>query len=124
MARKKSLTREEKIIKALNTLPDVLEDNKHRIKIKFINDQARSNETRFEHISLARHQLTPNDIKRIQKEISNSELRIDDTRTKTYSIYIKRNNFNDEYIKLSITLNFKISNVAKVKTVYITKVIK
>ena len=102
MARKKSLTHEEKIIKALNTLPDVLEDNKHRIKIKFINDQARSNETRFEHISLARHQLTPNDIKRIQKEISNSELRIDDARTKTYSIYIKRNNFNDEYIKISI----------------------
>ena len=124
MARKKSLTHEEKIIKALNTLPDVLVDNKHRIKIKFINDQARSNETRFEHISLARHQLTPNDIKRIQKEISNSELRIDDARTKTYSIYIKRNNFNDEYIKLSITLNFKISNVAKVKTVYITKIIK
>lgn len=124
MARKKSLTHEEKIIKALNTLPDVLVDNKHRIKIKFINDQARSNETRFEHISLARHQLTPNDIKRIQKEISNSELRIDDARTKTYSIYIKRNNFNDEYIKLSITLNFKIYNVAKVKTVYITKIIK
>ena len=124
MARKKSLTHEQKIIKALNALPDVLEDNKHRIKIKFINDQARSNETRFEHISLARHQLTSNDIKRIQKEISNSELRIDDARTKTYSIYIKRNNFNDEYIKISVTLNFKISNVAKVKTVYITKIIK
>ena len=124
MAKKKGKTHEQKIINALNALPDVIEDTKHRIKVMFINDQARSNESRFEHISLDRHELSVNDIKRIQKQISKSELKIDNERTKTYSIYIKRNNYNNEYIKLSVTLDFKISNEAKVKTVYITKNIK
>ena len=124
MAKKKGITHEQKIINALNALPDVIEDTKHRIKVMFINDQARSNESRFEHISLDRHELSVNDIKRIQKQISKSELKIDNERTKTYSIYIKRNNYNNEYIKLSVTLDFKISNEAKVKTVYITKNIK
>ena len=124
MAKKKGKTHEQKIINALNALPDVIEDTKHRIKVMFINDQARSNESRFEYISLDRHELSVNDIKRIQKQISKSELKIDNERTKTYSIYIKRNNYNNEYIKLSVTLDFKISNEAKVKTVYITKNIK
>ena len=124
MAKKKGISREQKLINALNALPETIDDVKHRIKVKFVNDQARSNESRFEHISLNRHELTVNDIKRIPKQISNSELKKDEERTKTYSIYIKRNNYNNEYIKLSVTLDFNVSNEATVKTVYITKNIK
>ena len=124
MSKKKSLSHEQKLINALKTLPYELDDNKHRIKVRFEDDQARSNESRFEHISLSRHELTIHDIKRIKTNISNSELKIDTERTKTYSIYIKRNHFNNEYIKLSVDLDFKRSNIAKVKTIFITKNMK
>ena len=124
MANKKGMSHQQKVLNALKALPEVIEDKKHRIKIKFEDDQARSNESRFEHISLYRHELKVNDIKRIPKKINESELKKDDERTKTYSIYIKRNNYNNEFIKLSVTLDFTKSNEAKVKTIFITKNIK
>ena len=92
--------------------------------VRFIDERARSNESRFEHISLKRHELKASDIKRIVKEISNSEMKIDTERKETYNFYIKRNSYNNEYIKISVNLDFKKSNEARVKTIFITKNLK
>ena len=124
MVKKKGISYEQRIINVLNTLPEIIEDKKHRIKVMFADEHARSNESRFEHISLKRHELKPSDIKRIKREISNSELLQEKGRAKTFNLYIKRNGYSNEYIKICLILDFKESNVAKVKTIFITKTIK
>ena len=117
----KGLTHEQRLIKALNELPNPIIDNKHRIKIYVEDNRARSNESRFEHIIQERHELTPLDIKKIASKINTSELKIDNERTKTYSLYIKRNTFTNDYIKVSLNLDFRKSNEATIKTIFIRK---
>ena len=124
MAKRKSLTYEEKMLNALKKLPCPLEDKKHRILVYFINDKARSNESRFDHISLSRHDLNTSDIKRIVGYINESILKKDSERTHTYNLYIKRNNYGVEYIKISLEIDFKKSNKAFVKTMFITRNLK
>jgi len=124
MAKRKGLTYEEKMIAALSKIPCPIEDKKHRIFIYFANNRARSNETRFEHISLARHDLCLGDISRIIQHINESTLRKDPDRKDTYNMLIKRNNYGSEYIKISLELNFSQSNIAVVKTMFITKMSK
>lgn len=121
MSNKKHITYEEKIIKALKSLPNPLKDNKHRIIIVFEDNRARSNESRFEHIAVSRHELLPSDIKQIPKRIETSALKKDKDRTNTYNIYIRRNGHIGEYIKISIEIDFRKSNVGLVKTIFITK---
>ncbi len=120
MAKKKRLTYKERMIKALESLPSPIKDTKHRINIYFVNDRARSNESRFEHISLERHDLTLGDIKRIPSHINQSTLKKDADRKDTYNLYLKRNTYGNEYIKISLEINFKESNDAYVKTLFIT----
>lgn len=124
MAKRKGLSNEQKLINAIKLLPNPIIDNKHRINIFFINDRARSNESRFEHIVLGRHELLPSDIKRIPERINKSILMKDGERANTFNLYIKRNNYNNEYIKISLFIDFTISNDAYVKTMFITKVLK
>lgn len=121
MTKKKELTHEEKIEKALSELPFPITDEKHRIKIFCVNDKARSNQTRFEHISVEFHELTVRDIERIPKQINVSELKMDHSKKDTFNLYIKRNSFSKEYIKIGLELNFKESNEAKIRTIFITK---
>ena len=124
MPKRKRLTYEEKMINALNKLSCPLEDRKHRIKIYFVDNQARSNESRFEHISLSRHDLHTSDLKRIVEHINESTLRKDAERKNTYNLYIKRNNYGCEYIKISLEIDFAKSNEATVKTMFITTNVK
>ena len=52
----KGLTHEQRLIKALNELPNPIIDSKHRIKIYVEDNRERSNESRFEHIIKDRHE--------------------------------------------------------------------
>ena len=124
MSKKKGLSYEEKMINALKSLPNPIEDKRHRIFIVFENDRARSNESRYDHIISLRHDLTPRDIERITKGIKTAILKKDKERTNTFNIYIKRNNYSGEYIKISIDIDFTKSNKGTVKTIYITEVLK
>ena len=124
MARKKGLTYEQKMIKALKALPNPIDDKRHNTKIYFINNRARSNETRFDHIIDERHELLPSDIKRIVNKIKTAVFRIDKERAETYNYYIKRNNYSDEYIKISVKIEADKPKEAIVKTIYITKNVK
>ena len=124
MTKRKGLSYEEKLINALKKLPNPIEDRRHGIIIVFENDRARSNQSRFGHIALRRHELQPSDIKRIPRFIKTCIFKKDVERTNTYSIYIKRNNYGDEYIKISVQINIDKPNIAVVKTIFITKVLK
>ena len=124
MARKKRLSYEEKMVKALRSIPNPIEDKRHGIFIYFIDERARSNESRFEHIIEKRHELLPSDIKRIPKCIKKAIFRIDQERKETYNIYIRRNNYSDEYIKVSLKIEPEKPDIAVVKTIFITKYVK
>ena len=124
MRKKKKLTYSERMIRAIECLPKPLVDKRHRLLIHFIDNQVRSNETRYDHIILKRHELVPSDIKRISECINESILRKDKDRKDSYNIYIERNGFSGEYIKISLYIDYKISNNAYVKTIFITKNLK
>lgn len=124
MAKKKGLTYEEKMIKALLSIPNPIEDKRHNLLIHFVDDSTRSNETRFSHIIEKRHELLPSDIKRIPQYIKKAIFKVDKERKETYSIYIKRNTYSDEYIKISIRIDEDKPHDAYVKTVFITKNLK
>lgn len=112
------------MIEALMSLPRPIIDKKHNLEICFENDRARSNESRFEHIVKARHGLKPNDLKRIPRHIKKSILKIDSERDKSFSMYIRRNNYSNEYIKISLRIEPDNPKKAIVKTMFITQVVK
>ena len=124
MSKKKGLTHEQRLIKALEQLPNPIEDKRHGVLIRFENDWARSNERRFEHIALSRHGLTINDITRIPRYIKTAVLRKDIERKETFNLFVKRNSYNEEYIKISLTIKESNSHEAIVKTIYIVRNLK
>ena len=124
MTKKNDLTYEERLIDALKRLPNPMHDKRHGIFVKLEDDRARSNQSRFEHILQDRHGLKPGDIERISEKINQSTLRKDPERTDTYNLYIERNRFSGEYIKISVTLDFSKSNEATIKTIFITRNLK
>ena len=124
MAKKKESTYEEKMIAALNSFPSPLVDKKHGIVIVLENDRARSNESRIEHIINSRHDLKPSDIKRIPKKIEKAIFKKDKERKDTYNFYIERNNYQKQFIKISVKIEFDKSNKATIKTIFITDSIK
>lgn len=124
MAKRKGLSYEQKLINALKKLPNPLEDKRHNIMIYFDDNRARSNQGRFEHIVNLRHGLKPSDIQRIPRYIKTCIFKKESGRSDTYNIYIKRNSFNDEYIKVSMEIKSDNPKVATVKTIFITRNIK
>lgn len=124
MARRKGLSYEEKMINALKSLPNPIDDKRHNILIHFVDDRARSNESRFEHIISGRHELLPSDIKRIQRYIRKSLFMKDKEKKDTFNYYIERNSYGIEYIKVSVKLTKDKPQDAYVRTIFITKVIK
>jgi len=124
MAKQKSLTYEQKLTEALKKLPCPLIDKKHNIEIYFNDDRARSNQSRFEHIIDPRHGLLASDIERIGRYLNLSKLKMDHERKETFNLFVKRNSFNNEYIKVSLKISEKEPKKAYVKTIFITKVDK
>ena len=124
MAKKKGPSYEQKLINALKKLPSPLEDKRHNILIYFDDNRARSNQSRFEHIVSMRHGLKSSDIERIPRYLKTCIFKKEAGRDETYNIYIKRNNYGDEYIKISIRRDSEEPNKATVKTIFITKNMK
>ena len=121
--RKIKKTKKEKLIEELKKLPNPIVDKRHGISIFFEDSQARSNQTRFEHIALERHYLVPNDIRLIPKKIEDSRLIKDKEHKNGFNYYIKRGGTKN-YIKVSIDIDKNNANRGVVKTIYVTNVIK
>ena len=116
---------DQNLLNALKKIPHVIEDKRHNLTIHFENDDARSNQSRFEHIVKQSHRLTVKDVETIDKELTKSaKLKKDKSRKGSYNYYIQRNKCSGEYIKISISIDKLDNHIAKVKTIFITKVIK
>ena len=92
--------------------------------IYFIDNRARSNQSRFEHIISARHGLKPSDFEKIPKRIKRCIFKKEVGRNNTYNIYIKRFSYKDEYIKISVEIKPDKPKEATVKTIFITTNVK
>ncbi len=125
MKKKAGAKYDQKLIEALEKLPSTIEDKKHGFTIVVRNDQARSNETRFEHIAKKNHELKVRDIELIPEGIKNylkfsKSIDIKDT----YYYYIKRRGRDYGYIQVAILIDKYDRKKAWIKTIFIAYRIK
>lgn len=123
MGKRKYLTHEEKILSALEKIQNPIVDKRHNLSIYFINDRARSNETRFEHISKISHKLKTNDLDRISKQINNKKtiFKRDKEHKDTFNYYVQRYSYTEEeFIKVSVLIDENNPKKGRVKTIFIT----
>ena len=116
---------DQKLIDALKKLPSTIEDKKHGFVIVVRNDQARSNETRFEHIAKKNHELKVRDIELIPEGVKkyakfSKSLELKDT----YYYYILRKGKDKGFVQLAIKLIEGETNLYYIKTVFISYRIK
>ena len=114
-----------KIIEELKKLPNPIHDKKHNWHIYFMNDRARSNQTRFEHISRFFHELTAADIKSIPEALGTiAKLKMEKGRKNTFNYYFRRKSGKKEYIKIAVRILDSRQRSGAVKTIVVTKTIK
>ena len=122
--RKPQIYNPERLIEALNKLPNPLYDKKHDLKI-YIEGRARSNQTRIEHIVEYGHDLKVRDIESLQKGINNYiDFRKDSEHKLTFNYYIKRKGQDKGLIKVSIRISEVDHKKAWVKTIFIAYRVK
>ena len=114
----------QKLMDALKALPNPMEDIKHGVLI-YIEGNARSNQTREQHIIKESHQLKVRDIESIPEGITNYlSYKKDPNNKGTFNYFIKRKGLSKGFIKVSIQIDNKNPKRAWIKTVYITYHIK
>ena len=125
MKKKVGAKYDQKLIEALEKLPSTIEDKKHGFNIVVRNDQARSNETRFEHIAKKNHELKVRDIELIPEGIRKYAkfTKSEDLRD-TYYYYIQRKGKDKGFIQLAIKLIEGEKRLYYIKTVFISYRIK
>ncbi len=125
MARKKKTVYDNNLIDALKKLPLPIVDERHNAIVVLDDDRARSNQGRFEHISRSFHRLTQKDIESIPKGIAtNSKLKKDPVRKNTLNYYFPREGDRGHYIKISVKIDKKNTHILRIKTIFITTIIK
>ncbi len=121
MSKKNGSSYETKMINALKSLPNPIEDSRHGLLLYFIDNRARSNESRFEHILKVSHLLSPKDIKYIPEGIKKSKLKKDKVRKRTFEYIFKRSGIKREFIRICIQLDKEDQHIAVVKTMFVSK---
>lgn len=125
MARKKKTVYDNNLIEALKKLPFSIYDKRHNLTIYLDDDRARSNQSRFEHISNSYHKLTVKDIESIPEGIkAKSKLKKDPIRKNTYNYYFIRRGDLKHFIKVSVETDDKDKQKVKIRTIYVTSTIK
>lgn len=116
-----SLEKDQNILDALKHLPKFMYDNKHHLLLCLNDNNARSNETRFEHIAKKYHELKVRDIEAIPDGI-NHYVKYSKSKTlkDTYSYFIKRKGNDQGFIKVDILIDINDKNKAYIKSIYIS----
>lgn len=125
MAKKTNVKYDLKLIEALKKLPPLIEDRRHGFVIYIRDDQARSNETRFQHIAKKMHELKVRDIESIPEGIKNY-IRFSKSKDikDTYYYYIKRKGGDKGFIQVAILVDINDKKIAYLKTIFIAYRIK
>ena len=123
MTKKKRLTHDQKIIKALEKIKTPIVDELRNLSI-FFKARSRSNETGMEHVAKNYHGLDPSDVELLEDCIKNPIEHIKDRRyPKTYCYYHARKHDKNHYIKVVV----KVENDLKtgyISSIFITSKIK
>ena len=111
---------DQNIIEALKKLPSPIEDKKHNLLIYLNNDQARSNESRFEHIAKNAHELKTRDIESIPEGIK-KYIKYSKSKTlkDTYYYYIARKGEDKGFIQVAILIDLFDKKKAYIKTIFV-----
>lgn len=125
MVKKTNVKYDLKLIEALKKLPPLIEDRRHGFVIYIRDDQARSNETRFQHIAKKMHELKVRDIESIPEGIKNYIRFAKSKEIKdTYYYYIKRKGGDKGFIQVAILVDINDKKIAYLKTIFIAYRIK
>ena len=116
-----SVQHNRKIIEALKKLPPRIYDKKRDLTLYLNNNRARSNETRFEHISKKYHELKVRDIESVPEGINNYVEFVKNKHLKdTYSYLISRKGKDRGFIKVDILVDKFDKKKGYIKTIYIS----
>lgn len=113
------------LINALNKIDFPIYDKKHDLYIYAIDNRARSNESRFEHIAKSHHELKVRDIEGIPDGIENYfKFTKSTTLKETFYYFYKRKGESKGFVQLAIKLFKNNKKKAYIKTIYIAYRIK
>ena len=115
---------DENLIEALKKLPFPLRDEKHNLNIVLLEEDVRKDQNRFEHVSKVHHKLKIRDIESIPKNIRKNPILKKDSRKNTFNYYLKRKGDPYHFIKISLEMVDFEKRIAKIKTIFLTKVLK
>ena len=116
---------DENLIEALKKLPFPIRDEKHNLNIVLLEEDVRKDQNRFEHVSKVHHKLKIRDIESIPESIKKKPILLKDSgREQTYNYYLKRKGDRYHFIKISIKIIDYERRIAKIKTIFLTKVLK
>jgi hypothetical protein len=122
--RKPKIFNPKKLIQVINSWKFPILDKKHGFRI-YIEEKARSNQTRLEHIIKCGHDLKTRDLETVPNGINNYfSFKKDPVYKNTYNYYIKRKGEDRGFIKVSIQLDKTDKSYAWIKTIFITYKIK
>ena len=125
MSKKKPVNHSQNLVEALNKLPVPIYDERHDLNVYLDDDKARSNQSRFEHISNTRHNLTVKDIESIPEGIrKESKLKKDPFKKSTFNYYFPRKSNKKEFIKISVLVDKLDKKKVSIKTIFIAKQMK
>ena len=114
-------TYDENLITALKKLQSPIYDKKHDLYVYVRDDMARSNESRFEHISKNMHELKVRDIESVPEGINKYVKYSKSKELKdTYYYYIRRKGEDRGFIQISILIDINDRKKAFIKTIFVT----
>ena len=123
MSKKKRLTHDQKIIKALEKIKTPIIDKARNLSIYF-KMQSRSNESGLGHIAKNYHGLDSSDIELLEECIKNPKEHIKDKRyPKTYCYYHSRKHEKNHCIKVAVKVENDL-RTGYISSIFITSKIK
>ncbi len=125
MSKKKPRTYDPShLIEAIKKWPNPMHDKKHGYYL-YLEELARSNQTRIEHIVKSSHDLKVRDLELVPEGISNYfEYKKDPVYKDTYNYYITRKGKDKGFVKVSIQIDSRNHEYAWIKTIFIAYLIK
>ncbi len=125
MSKKKPRTYDPShLIEAIKKWPNPMHDKKHGYYL-YLEERARSNQTRIEHIVKPSHDLKVRDLELVPEGISNYfEYKKDPVYKDTYNYYITRKGKDKGFVKVSIQIDSRKREYAWIKTIFIAYLVK
>ena len=112
------------LIEAIRKWPNPIIDKKHNYAI-YLEEEARTNQTRIQHIVRQDHNLKVRDLENVPNGINDYfEYKADPVYKNTFNYYITRKGEDKGFVKVSVEIDNQDKTKARLKTVFVTYEIK